>query len=197
MLPPCEFQDLGRRLKQHVTGDTPDKPPIHHVVNPAKTTPRLTSQVCGQCHRHMVNHDNDSEGSRNFLKTGLAYRPGDDLDQFARFLKLDDGFPGNQFRFWAAGNCRSGGREYNGLLGSPCYQVPAGTGDHSRQMSCLSCHSMHNAPANHQSIPAATSNASCTTCHPKFRQTAALEAHTHHRAKGDGSQCYNCHMPHI
>ena len=191
-----KYQDLGRRLKQHVTGDTPDKPPIHHVVNPATTTPRLASQVCGQCHSHMVNHDNDSEGSRNFLKTGLAYRPGDDLDQFARFLKLDDGFPGNQFRFWADGNCRSGGREYNGLLGSPCYQVPAGTGDHSRQMSCLSCHSMHNAPANDQLIPAATSNASCTTCHPKFRQTAALEAHTHHRAQGDGSRCYNCHMPH-
>ena len=55
---------------------------------------------------------------------------------------------------------------------------------------------MHNAPPNDQLKPAATSNSSCTACHPRFRQPEALQAHTHHQPSGHGSQCYNCHMPH-
>ena len=186
-----KYRHLGRRLKQRVVSAT-----AHDIVNPAKASPRMASQVCGQCHSHMVNHDDDQAGAREFLRTGLAYRPGQDLDRFARFLELDDGYPGNENRFWADGNCRSGGREYNGLLASPCYHRPSATNDHSRQMSCLSCHSMHDAPADDQLKPAATRNSACTACHPKFRETATLEAHTHHRANGHGSQCYNCHMPH-
>jgi len=186
-----KYRSPARRLEQRVVGDTD-----HEIVNPARASPRMASQICGQCHSHMVNHDNDQAGSREFLKTGLAYRPGQDLDRFARFLSLGDGFPGNEHRFWADGNCRSGGREYNGLLGSPCYQVPAAAKDHSRQLSCLSCHSMHNSPPDDQLKPVATGNTACTTCHPKFRETAALKAHTHHSANSHGSQCYNCHMPH-
>ena len=35
----------------------------------------------------------------------------------------------------------------------------------------------------------------CTSCHQKFATTAALTAHTHHLATGEGSRCMNCHMP--
>ena len=168
----------------------------HGVINPGTATPKMASQVCGQCHSHMVNHEGDVDRARDFLKTGLAYRPGDDLDQFARFLKLGDGYPGNEHRFWADGNCRSGGREYNGLRSSPCYQVPARAGDSSRQMSCLSCHSMHAAPANDQLKPIAGTNTACTSCHDILSDDDALTAHTHHGATSAGSQCYNCHMPH-
>ncbi len=190
-----KYRNPGQRLQQRIASESK-----HDVVNPANSSPRMASQVCGQCHSHMVNHDHDRIGARQFLKTGLAYRPGKDLDRFARFLTLDDGYTGNEHRFWADGNCRSGGREYNGLLGSPCYQIPAANtaaaNGQQHQLSCLSCHSMHNAPANDQLKPSATSNSSCTACHPKFRQPEALQAHTHHQPAGHGSQCYNCHMPH-
>lgn len=190
-----KYRNPGQRLQQRIASDS-----NHDVVNPAKSSPRMASQVCGQCHSHMVHHDHDRIGAQQFLKTGLAYRPGKDLDRFARFLTLDDGYTGNEHRFWADGNCRSGGREYNGLLASPCYRIPAANTAantaQQHQLSCLSCHSMHNAPPNDQLKPSATSNSSCTACHPKFRQPEALQAHTHHQPSGHGSQCYNCHMPH-
>ncbi|MCP4813557.1 MAG: ammonia-forming cytochrome c nitrite reductase subunit c552, partial [Planctomycetaceae bacterium] len=33
-------------------------------------------------------------------------------------------------------------------------------------------------------------------CHEDFREPKKLTAHTHHLANSQGSQCYNCHMPH-
>jgi predicted CXXCH cytochrome family protein len=167
------------------------------VVNPARLSPRAASQVCGQCHSHMVNHAGNAEGSIEFLKTGLAYRPGEDLDRFVRFLKLEDGYPGNEHRFWSDGTCRSGGREYLGLIASPCYQPAESAPAGKRQITCLSCHSMHNAPANDQLKPLATTNTACNQCHPRFQDPAELTAHTHHPANNPGSQCYNCHMPHV
>ena len=186
-----KYRNPGRRLKQRVAGTT-----AGDIINPARTSPSQSSQICGQCHSHMANHDGDQDGARQFLKTGLHYRPGDDLHAFGKLLTLKDGHRGNEFRFWADGNCRSGGREYNGLLGSPCHQPPGVGENQSRQMSCLSCHSMHNAPANDQLKPIATRNPACTQCHPRFKDTATLKAHTHHQANSTGSQCYNCHMPH-
>lgn len=204
-----KYRSPGNRLRQRMTpgsdvvaetspGNIAETLAQRSVINPARLSPRATSQVCGQCHSHMVNHDGDAEGSIEFLKTGLAYRPGEDLDRFVRFLKLDDGHPGNDHRFWSDGTCRSGGREYLGLIASPCYQV---TG--TQQITCLSCHSMHQAPADDQLKPSATTNAACTQCHPRFRDPANLAAHTHHettvvngRLHSGGSRCYNCHMPH-
>ena len=174
----------------HLLSGNPDST----LINPAKVTGKTGSQVCGQCHSHLTTHAGDSQASREFLRTGLAYRAGDDLDRFVRFLKLGDGYAGNEHRFWSDGTCRSGGREYNSLLASPCYQPQAQ--NQARSMSCFSCHSMHTADPDDQLSPQATDNRACLQCHSKYSDERALAAHTHHELNSSGSQCYNCHMPH-
>ncbi len=88
--------------------------------------------------------------------------------------------------FWPDGMVRVSGREYNGLIESPCYQ----NGD----LSCLCCHSMHDSDPNDQLKLAATGNQVCLDCHTTMKDDIA--AHTHHDVNSAGSQCYNCHMPH-
>ena len=63
-----KYRNPGRRLKQRVAGTT-----AHDIINPATTSPSQSSQICGQCHSHMANHDGDQDGAREFLKTGLPY----------------------------------------------------------------------------------------------------------------------------
>src|SRR5439155_25411901 len=75
------------------------------------------------------------------------------------------------------------GREYNGLVESPCFQK--GT------MSCLSCHSMHQSDPDDQLAGRTESNAACTQCHKDIKAE-----HTHHPQTSSSSLCYNCHMPH-
>jgi predicted aspartyl protease len=45
--------------------------------------------------------------------------------------------------FWSDGMVRSTGREYNGLIDSPCYRNAT---EDARTLSCSSCHSMHKTP---------------------------------------------------
>ena len=58
---------------------------------------------------------------------------GDDLDEARRVIQN-----GSAERFWSDGMVRVSGREFNGLLDTACYQ--------RGEMSCLSCHSMHQKP---------------------------------------------------
>jgi hypothetical protein len=90
---------------------------------------------------------------------------------------------------------RVSGREYNGLIESPCYQ--------RGEMSCLSCHEMHKQVddprslkewANDQLKPGMETNQACLECHQQFAEK--IEEHTHHATASSGSLCYNCHMPH-
>jgi hypothetical protein len=92
---------------------------------------------------------------------------------------------------------RATGREYNGLLDSPCFKN-AGA-DARRTMTCFSCHVMHKPAddrrpmrvwANGQLAAPATGNGACTSCH------ATTSDHSHHRAESSGSSCVECHMPH-
>jgi hypothetical protein len=84
------------------------------------------------------------------------------------------------------------GREYNGLIESPCYQH--GT------MTCLSCHTMH--PGDEQSLeiwkddqlkPEMRGDQACLQCHDEYSEK--IVQHTHHAADSNGSRCQNCHMP--
>jgi predicted CXXCH cytochrome family protein len=90
--------------------------------------------------------------------------------------------------FWEDGTCRVGGDEYNAFIESPCYQ--------RGEISCLSCHSMHQSEPDDQLAAEARDNRACTQCHREARFDQQLEAHTHHLPGSPGSQCYNCHMPH-
>ena len=131
--PGCPRQNANRAL---------DAEPLA-IVQPADLDHARSSQVCGSCHG-MKWFDKSEEWTAH----GFRYRPGDDLEKTTPIIRptqLDkqpwlkpvlEKNPGifNDF-FWPDGHIRVTGREYNGLLESPCYQ--------RGEMSCVSCHSMH------------------------------------------------------
>jgi hypothetical protein len=176
------------------------------IVQPARLDHRRSSEVCGQCHG-IFEHRSDAE-ILEFARSGSNYRPGDDLGESRLIVrKTSAGDPkllsdsvrdSSEFfeqRYWSDGMVRVSGREYNGLIESPCYQ--------HGEMSCLSCHQMHK-PADDprplrtwavdQLERGMESNQACLQCHEEFADR--VEEHTHHAASSPGSLCYNCHMPH-
>jgi len=200
------------------------------IVQPAKLPPARASEVCGQCHSFWEFADAAAERRAN--AQGLPYRPGDELaatrfivqptknlesPEMRAFLEADPGFIRDIF--WADGMVRATGREYNGLVESPCFKNATTP---ERTMSCFSCHTMHQTPddarpvaewANDQLAPAAVGDSACIRCHPSVGRgiraavgaelarpaeslaASQIEAHTHHGERSAGSSCYNCHMP--
>jgi hypothetical protein len=164
------------------------------IVNPAKLSAERGSQVCSQC--HAIRPLAGAQAKSRYNWEGFPYRPGDDLERTrpAQFT------PADRSRFWADGTSRTSGREYMGLLKTPCFRH----GDPTRQMSCTSCHRLHAAHddprpegewAAHQLDVAMETNAACISCHGQLGGERALEQHTRHAADSSGSLCYNCHMP--
>ncbi|MFK8111537.1 MAG: multiheme c-type cytochrome [Rubripirellula sp.] len=177
------------------------------VVNPVSLPHDAKSHVCGQCHGvGLLNFDEMSE--EDYLANGSPFRPGATIeetpfcsivqaspehwqtDTFKRFAKMPNHLAGH---FWPDGEVRVSGREYNGLLESKCFQE----GD----MSCLSCHTMHEQDLerqaewrNDQLKTAMNGDQACLQCHAEYEQLGA--SHTHHPVGSTGSQCMNCHMPH-
>ena len=175
------------------------------LVHPGRLDHRRASQVCGQCHSSftLLSHDL----LLDWLDRGFRFRPGQDLEETRIIVnrRVDRSNPTVQrylasnpraldSMFWSDGMVRVAGREYNGLIDSPCFQ--RGT------MSCLSCHQLHqqeNDPrpreewANDQLRTTALGNGACLQCHPSFAHR--IQQHTRHRRNSSGSQCYNCHMP--
>jgi len=92
------------------------------------------------------------------------------------------------------------GREYNGLIDSPCFRDAT---ESDRTMTCFSCHTMHKPSEDprttaewadtHQVSTDMDGNDACLQCHAPMR--ADLTAHTRHGTESSGSSCYNCHMP--
>ena len=194
-----------RRYTSHLTGRGDPT-----TVLPTRLDPQRSSQVCGQCHG--VWEFYDGAGERQANSAGLPYRPGDELTN-TRFLaqptrnleaptmrallEVDPGFVNDSF--WPDGMVRVSGREYNGLIESPCFKDAH---DPQRTMSCFSCHALHQPAgdsrpirewANDQLGPGMDGNKACAQCHEKL--AGDLPAHTKHKADSAGSSCYNCHMP--
>ncbi|MBT6157720.1 MAG: hypothetical protein HOK71_09275 [Planctomycetaceae bacterium] len=166
------------------------------IINPARLDSRRSTAVCGQCHADFYPKDYDDWKSNGYTRTFL---PGELLDESrvvvryseARTLIVDreveHGLDPGESSFWKDGTHRVGGREYNGLIESGCYQ--------RGKMTCLSCHSLHNyREPNDQLSKSLDGNNSCLQCHNDFADR--ISEHTHHKADSSGSQCYNCHMPH-
>ena len=195
-----------RRYELHASGG-----PDPTIVEPTRLDPQRSSQVCGQC--HSIWEFPDAAGERAASAAGLPYRPGDEL-RVTRFVAqprvngrsaamgtlvaADPDFVRGSF--WADGLVRVSGREYNGLIDSPCFD-DATTPE--RTLTCFSCHTMHKTPEDprtvaewadtHQISTGMDGNAACAQCHTPV--TADLPAHTNHAPESAGSRCYNCHMP--
>ena len=161
-----------------------------HLVNPAKLDSKRSSEVCGQCHSiKWLPKDWNNEGP--------VFRPGMELEKLTEVIRPTDmhgqdwvkALPSNprflSDRYWKDGMVRVSGREFNGLVESPCYK--------RGNLSCISCHSMHESDPNDQLAARMNSNEACFQCHSTYR--ADIEKHTHHVANSSGSLCYNCHMP--
>jgi hypothetical protein len=180
------------------------------IVQPTRLDPRKSAQVCGQCHGIWEFYD--GAGERRANTAGLPFRPGDELAD-TRFVAQptrngdsptmralvaeDTGFVRDSF--WPDGTVRVSGREYNGLLESPCFVRAT---DQARTLTCASCHTLHKtaddqrplaAWADDQLGPRMETNEACTQCHREI--AVDLSRHTHHPERSQGSACYNCHMP--
>lgn len=155
------------------------------VINPAKCEPRIASEICGQCHSYFEPYDMQA-----FAKHGYTYRAGGDLEASHNLVSYDEAKEkGNETAmgsYWTDGTGRLAGREYSGLMESPCFK--------QGPLTCISCHSSHSSDPNDQLAKDMLTNQACIQCHPKFAKD--LSAHTHHASDSSGSLCYNCHMPH-
>lgn len=196
---------LGRYVRH--LGGRPDPT----IVLPTRLDPQRSSQVCGQC--HSVWEFRSAADERRANAHGFPYRPGAELratrflpqptaqrdsPELAAFVARDPAFVTGSF--WPDGMIRVSGREYNGLIDSPCFKDAR---DAQRTLSCFSCHVMHKPPgdprptaewaATHQLARGMAGNAACGQCHAAVG--GGVAAHTRHAADSAGSTCYNCHMP--
>ena len=165
------------------------------IVNPARLSAKKSSEVCGQCHAARFGRPQD-----DWMINGTDYWHRDNLEARRPLL------PAYQLRqpvnpndaqekehravleryLWPDGMIRVSGREFNGLKDSPCHQ--------RGELSCLSCHSMHQSKPADQLARGMEGNAACLQCHGDM--AGKIEQHTRHAAGSSGSLCYNCHMPH-
>ena len=165
------------------------------IVNPARLPKEVSVEVCGRCHGKWTAKP---EFYPEWLSAGDFFFPGGQPLQdryhrpFIQDTKEWNDRKGNYY--WRDGTPRPTGMEYDGIVMSPCYE--------RGQLTCLSCHSMHDAqPADQLTYPheqsdaLSESNRACVQCHEQYASAAALTDHTHHRADSEASRCFNCHMP--
>jgi len=164
------------------------------IVNPSRLDAQRSSEVCGQCHAYFVPTDAERWWESGFVD---AYRPGQPLEashyliDYERDRARAEELVGADLDsvFYTDGSVRVGGREYNGLVASACFE--RGTGE--RKLGCLSCHQLHGGTRDAQLPPSGSSDAACAGCHGDLAST--LREHSHHAEASSGSSCVNCHMP--
>ena len=169
------------------------------MVHPRKLSTERANEMCGQC--HSVNGHKSTALYEEWRQSGYRFRPGDRLLDTRMIARRPDReldwitrFVVDKFT-WEDGMIRISGRDYNGILDSACAR--------GGELSCLSCHSMHQPQDDPRSIetwaddqltPLMDTDAACLQCHGDFRDRVA--EHTHHPVHSSGARCYNCHMPH-
>ena len=167
-------QNPARRYALHLGGD-----PDPTIVNPNSLDPKRAAEACAACHGgrlEMVWDENE----------GGKFTPGEPIEDFVT-LRRFHGIPEDKRHhyFWAVGTSRVTGREYTALSASECFV----NGD----ITCSSCHSMHDSDPNDQLRRDLTSDQACLQCHPQI--APQIVAHTHHAKDSPGSRCNSCHMP--
>jgi predicted CXXCH cytochrome family protein len=162
------------------------------IVQPGRLGAERASEVCGQCHAYFLPNDEKRWWESGFSE---SYRAGAPLapsrlvlsyEEHQDAVAIDADFASI---FWADGTIRIGGREYNGLVASACYE--RGTGE--RKLGCLSCHAMHRGEPDDQLSREGAGDGACARCHADVAKQGG--AHTHHESGSPGGRCYACHMP--
>jgi len=175
-----------------------EQQPDATIVNPLRLDHVRASEICGQCHGVFV--PRTEQDAQEYARHGIQFRPGDELSKtrlYIRHPRAGDGASAwaDYYRneafyrecWWEDGTILAGGREFTAMRESGCFQ--------RGQMSCLSCHSMHDAPPADQLKQDLLGSAACTQCHQEAQYTSNVVQHTHHGADSSGSNCLNCHMP--
>lgn len=164
------------------------------IVNPARLPSERSSEVCGRCHSYFFPKQEADWWLHGFSR---SFEPGGELARAQLLLSPErlqeltapELEASADSLFYADGTIRVAGREYNGLVLSPCYERGQGT----ERLGCTSCHSLHRSDPDDQLAEGKQGNGACTKCHAD--QGSALTQHTHHAGSSSGSLCYNCHMP--
>src|SRR5208337_2494752 len=130
-----------------------------------KLTPAQIMDTCASCHA---------------LRTELTgdFRPGD-----AFYDHFDLSIVDHRDTFYPDGQVHGEDYEFSAFLGSKMHQAG---------VNCLDCHPRS------LNAPRLSGNALCLRCHGSGLLKAPIiqpEAHSHHRAGGQGNECVGCHMP--
>jgi len=179
---------------------------VDRIVDPSALDHRRASQICGACHSistpigdraRRPYHDPGTDLTRHYALTDPPRKKIQALleERPETYRRPEDVDPDYDGRFWWDGMARISGREFSNLRQSACFT--------RGQMSCLSCHSLHQSRgdqrspaewADDQLRPGHDGDRACLQCHSADEY--ATTDHTHHRADSTGSRCMNCHMPH-
>jgi predicted CXXCH cytochrome family protein len=165
------------------------------VISPERLSRERQNQLCGQCHSYFAPESPDSWWDTGFRRNEGPLYSGDsrNIELPGRLLLLADaperaaavGLSRDLSSiFWPDGSPMVGGREYSGIIGSACFD----RSQPGHPITCLDCHSMHEAPASDQLKP--DFEQACRNCHPQESRPAAR-----HGGHSSSVHCADCHMP--
>ena len=140
------------------------------IVNPAKLSPELRSQICAACHARGIS----AQGGRPY---SVGFLPGQPLAD--AFTVASPG-EGQEALFWPDGVERRAWMEYQGFVQS---------GHHRVGISCTTCHATHG--SDHERSLRRNASKLCSGCHAESAPRPAAHA----RHPGGKAGCVDCHMP--
>lgn len=164
----------------------------HGYRSPERLAPAESSVLCGQCHSYFVPQEPDVWWESGLVNANKGKFPAPPELPGRTLLTWEEPEVAQSLGvsrdlgtiFWGDGTVLVGGREYNGLIRSACYELGSG----EKKLGCLTCHSMHNAEPDDQLK--ASFELSCAECHSE--PAGSPEAHSHH---SQAIGCVDCHMP--
>lgn len=102
----------------------------------------------------------------------------------------------NTERFWANGEPKFSGNEFQAVVRSVCYaqSKAGGHGITGEKINCASCHSSPGTNVE-SAVSEKSYNQNCIACHSQFAGEAAIVEHTKHSLNSGASDCASCHQP--